>query len=370
MPVLAREPIPTVLVEGEARERGRQHGELAADRVGHSVELYMRRFEHFAGLKARDARRRAESYTEAIAAYDPEILEEIYGIAEGAGCQASDVMAVNCRSELMFGTNAPLECTSFGLQPEITATGRTYVGQNWDWAPEVKASLILLVVKQAPRPTAVLLDEAGMVGRMGMNSAGIALATNTLIAEDSGPGVPYNVLLRGVLNSRSLAEAIGALVRPQRALGANFLLGDGKGQVLDIEASASTVDYIPPANGVVTHGNHFAGTRHRGRDRSLERFPDSLYRECRIRAHFDGLDAPVTEDDMKEALRDSFGRPNAICRSVDPDQEELERIETIASIIMDATEQRLLLAVGPPDRNPYAEHTVAELANGALLTAV
>jgi isopenicillin-N N-acyltransferase-like protein len=370
MPVLATEPIPIVLVEGEARERGRQHGELAGDRVRRSVEGYMRRFEHFAGLKPRVARRRGEAYAESIAAYDPEILEEIYGVAEGADCHAGDLMAVNCRSELMFGSSAPLECTSFGLQPEITATRRTYVGQNWDWAPDVKASLILLVVKQPPRPTAVILDEAGMVGRMGMNSAGIALATNTLIGEDSGTGVPYNVLLRGVLNSRSLAEAIGALVRPPRALGANFLLGDGKGQVLDIEASASTVDYLPPANGLVAHGNHFAGARHCGRDRSLERFPDSLYRECRIRAHFEGLGRPVTEDDMKEALTDAFGHPNAICRSVDPDQDELEQIETIASIILDATERRLLLAVGPPDRNPYAEHTVAELANGAVLAAV
>ena len=361
--------IPVVIVEGEARERGRQHGELAADRVGSNVETYMRRFEHFAGLEPAAARRRAEEYAAAIAAYDAEILEEITGIAEGAGQRLGDVLAVNCRSELMFGPNAPLECTSFGLQPEVTLTGNTYVGQNWDWAPDVKSTLILLVVTQPPRPSVVLLDEAGMVGRMGMNSAGIALATNTLIAEDSGPGVPYNVLLRGVLNGRSMADAIGALVRPSRALGANFLIGDGRGQVLDIEASASCVDYLPPVNGIVVHGNHFAGLRHTGRDRSLERFPDSLYRECRIRASLEGLGRPIGEEDMQEALKDAFGHPNAICRSVDPDQSELEQIETIASIIMDATGGRFLLALGPPDKNAYAEYSVAELTRGATLTA-
>jgi isopenicillin-N N-acyltransferase-like protein len=362
--------ILTVVAEGDARERGRAHGELGAERVARSVETYLRRFEHFAGLKARTARRRAEAYADPIAAYDPDILEEINGIAEGSGCSRADILAVNCRSELMFGSNAPLECTSFGLQPDVTLTGHTYVGQNWDWAPDVKASLILLVVKQPPRPTAVILDEAGMVGRMGMNSAGIALSTNTLIAEDSGPGVPYNVLLRGVLNSRSLAEAIGALVRPQRALGANFLLGDGNGQVLDIEASASTVDYLAPVSGIVTHGNHFAGPRHRGRDRSLERFPDSLYRECRIREHLERVGRPIGEEDMKDALKDAFGHPNAICRSVDPEQDELEQIETIASIIMDATDRRFLLAVGPPDENPYAEYSLAGLEAEAVAAAV
>ena len=361
--------IPVVIAEGEPRERGRQHGGLAAERVGSNIEAYMRRFEHFAGLKPPVARRLAEEYAGAIASYDPDILEEISGIAEGAGHPRSDVLAVNCRSELMFGPNAPLECTSFGLQPEVTLTGHAYVGQNWDWAPDVKSNLILLVVKQSPRPTIVLLDEAGMVGRMGMNSAGIALATNTLIGEDSRPGVPYNVLLRGVLNSRGMSEAIGALVRPSRALGANFLIGDGRGQVLDIEASASRVDYLPPVNGIVVHGNHFAGLRHRGRDYSLERFPDSLYRECRIRARLEDLGRPLGEEDMQDALKDAFGHPNAICRSVDPDQSELEQIETIASIIMDATEGRFLLAIGPPDKNAYTEYSVAELARGATLTA-
>jgi isopenicillin-N N-acyltransferase-like protein len=366
MPLLAQEPIPTVLVEGDARERGRQHGSLAGEQVAGSVAAYMRRFEHFAGLNLEAVRERAEQYAPAIAAYDPEILEEIVGIAEGASCHRSDVLAVNCRSELMFGSNAPLECTSFGLQPEATETGRTYVGQNWDWAPEVKANLVLLVVKQPSRPTAVILDEAGMIGRMGMNSAGIALATNTLIGEESGIGVPYNVLLRGVLNSRTLAQAIGSLVRPVRALGANFLLGDGRGQVLDIEATASTIDYLPPVNGVIVHGNHFAGARHRGRDQSLERFPDSLYRECRIRAYFERLGRLATEDDMEEALRDRFGEPNAICRAVDPDQDPLEQIETIASIIMDPGEQRFRLTVGPPDKSRYGEYSVPALADGAV----
>ena len=41
----------------------------------------------------------------------------------------------------MFGT-APLnECTSFALQPDVTANRHTYVGQNWDWAPDIKETL-------------------------------------------------------------------------------------------------------------------------------------------------------------------------------------------------------------------------------------
>src|SRR5207247_6147187 len=112
-------------------------------------------------------------------------------------------------------------CTSFGLQPSVTANGHTYVGQNWDWAPDVKETLILLVIVQEPRPTVVLLDEAGMIGRMGLNSAGIGMATNTLISEQHQVGVPYNMILRGILNQRTLADAVAAVARPERALSAH-----------------------------------------------------------------------------------------------------------------------------------------------------
>ena len=40
---------------------------------------------------------------------------------------------------------------------------------------------------------------------------------------------------------------------------------------------------------------------------SLERFPDSLYREMRLRAFFDEIDEKITIDDMVAGMRDTFG---------------------------------------------------------------
>jgi isopenicillin-N N-acyltransferase-like protein len=366
MPILGQEPMPICLVEGEARERGRQHGELAREQVGLSVERYMKRFAHFAKLTPNEARRRAAEFAPIIEAYDFELLEEIEGVAEGAGFGRDDLLAVNCRSEVMFGTAPVNECTSFALQPDVTASGHTYVGQNWDWAPDTKETLILLVIKQERRPTIVLLNEAGMVGRMGLNSAGIALSTNTLISEQSQPGVPYNILLRGILNTATMSEAIAALVRPQRAISANYLIAHGHGQALDIEASPVHIDYLAPQSGIITHGNHFTGARLVGRDLSLERFPDSLYRDCRLRDRLERYAPAITEEHIKDALQDSFGDPDAICRHANPTQNKLEQLETVASIIMDPTEQRFLVARGAPDGSDYVEFGVEELAAGRI----
>ncbi len=369
MPIIGNEPIPILLTGGDPHERGRQHGELAQRQVALSVERYMERFQHFAGLRPSEVRAKAAEFAPIIKDYDPDLLEEIAGIADGAGFALEDLLAVNCRSEIMFGTPLP-ECTSFGLQPAATADGHVYIGQNWDWAPDIKETLILLIIEQAPKPTVVLLDEAGMIGRMGFNSAGIGLATNTLISEQWQFGVPYNILLRGILNQVKMADAIAAVVRPVRALSANYLIGDADGQTINIEASPVHIDHLAPEAGIIAHGNHFDGARLRGRDLSLERFPDSLYRSCRLRDQLNAHDGGLTIANIQDALRDGFGKPHAIARDADPSQGPFEQLETVASLIVDVTARRFFLAGGAPDRYPYFEFELDSLLAGNLsLTA-
>ncbi len=363
MPLLSSAPVPVIAVSGAPRERGRQHGELLRERVRLGVDRYMERFAHFSKLTRDQAREAARAFVAPIEAYDVDILDEIVGIAEGAELPFEDVLAMNCRSELMFVAQRP-ECSSFALQPSVTADGHTYVGQNWDWAPDIAETIAVVLIKQEPdKPNVLLLDEAGIVGRMGLNSAGIGLCTNTLIA-DQGPaeGVPYNVLLRGVLNQRRLDSAIGALIRPRRAICANYLIGDAAGQTMDIEIAPSGFDYIPPRDGVITHGNHFAGGRLGLNDRTVEKWPDSLYRECRLRQLLEVHTPRITVEHMQEALRDSFGYPNAISRHADADQGRFDQLQTIASIIVDCNDRECWIAFGPPDEAGYEHHTLDALA--------
>jgi isopenicillin-N N-acyltransferase like protein len=368
MPLLATDPPPLVCVSGTPRERGRQHGELLRDRVGLGVERYMGRFAHFAGLTRAEARTAALSFAAPIEAYDAEILDELAGIAEGAGLPFEDVLAMNCRSELMFGF-AGAECSSFALQPTVTADGHTYVGQNWDWAPDISETIAVIVIRQEPdKPDVLLLDEAGIVGRMGLNSAGIGLCTNTLIADQGPPeGVPYNVLLRGVLNQRRLDDAIGALIRPLRAICANYVIGDAGGQTIDVELAPREFDYLPPQDGLITHGNHFAGGRLRLNDRTVEKWPDSLYRECRLRQMLAARAPDIRVEHMQEALRDGYGHPNAISRHADPSQERLDRLQTIASILVDCDDRECWIAFGPPDEAPYEHFTLDALVRETIL---
>jgi isopenicillin-N N-acyltransferase-like protein len=361
MPIVSTDPVPILRTGGDPRERGREHGALAGERIERGISRYMERFRHFSGFDRQAAREEALRYVDPILEYDPEIVDEIRGVAEGAAVPFADVLAMNCRSELMFASARIMECSSFALQPSVTADQHTYVGQNWDWAPDISETIILLFIGQEdPKPDILLLDEAGIVGRMGLNSAGIGLCTNTLISDFRQHGVPYNVLLRGVLNHQGLDGAIAALVRPARAIPANFVIGDGRGQTIDIEVAPREFDYIYPTDGIITHGNHFSGTRMRLKDVSVEKWPDSLYRECRIRDVLQPHSGEISVETMQEALRDRFGFPNSVSRHADPEQGEFDQLETIASIIIDCTDRQCWIAVGPPDRTAYAEYAIAD----------
>jgi hypothetical protein len=91
---------PIIEVSGSAHERGRMHGEIARERVVRSLSHYAHLFE-FCGIGWDEARRRAGAYRNAIGALDASLLEEIDGIAAGAGRKPDEILALNARTELL-----------------------------------------------------------------------------------------------------------------------------------------------------------------------------------------------------------------------------------------------------------------------------
>ena len=91
---------PSVETTGSAFERGRQHGKQAKQRVLRSVATYARLFA-YCGMDWRDAQRRAAPYRDVIGGFDAALLEEIEGIAAGAGRKTDEILALNARTEIL-----------------------------------------------------------------------------------------------------------------------------------------------------------------------------------------------------------------------------------------------------------------------------
>jgi isopenicillin-N N-acyltransferase-like protein len=351
---------PFVEVSGSPYERGAAHGRFARNQIASGLELYRDLFSYYGHLSWNAALATARRYGPIIESANPHAYGEIVGIADGSGRALEEILALNCRSELLWQEDerinpAAMQCTSFGLAVGEGDERRVFVGQNWDWLTEARENTILLGILQEPYPAILLLTEAGMIGRLGINAAGLALATNTLISSRPGLGVPYNVLLRGILNGHSVEEAVALVSGSNRAVAANYLVGDASGAVVDLETSPEAHGLIEPHTGVVTHANNFRIRGLADSDRGGQLLPDSERRYCRLEALLTRCLPAPTVDDMQHALSDHEGLPSAICRHQDAARPWQEQIITAASIVMDLQENRVWVASGQPCSTPYEE---------------
>src|SRR5215475_12004396 len=266
---------PHIRVAGSAEQRGRQYGEQARDRVRRSVSAYREVFAELAGWEWDTVRAEAAKFQAPIAAFGPQYLAEMRGIAEGAGLDFGDVLAINVRTEVMFAAKArqaaastgpartgPAECSAFAVAPAPGRAGPTLLGQNWDWLPHTAETVVVLEVRQDDAPDFVTVVEAGLLAKTGMNAAGLGLVTNAMVTDaDLGePGLPYHVLLRAMFDCATVAEALRVLASGPRSSSANYLLAHASGTAVNIEAAPGDFTRLYPLypeDGVLRHTNHF-----------------------------------------------------------------------------------------------------------------
>ena len=335
-------------------ERGRALGAATGLRIRGSIEVYAETFAHYTGLEWPDVRVRAERFRAPIEAYDREIAREIEGLAAGASVPVEDILAINARSEIMFGLKVtpPPECTSFYVGPAASADGHVLLGQNWDWRTRTAATTILAEVSQGSRPAFVMLAEAGLVGKIGFNAAGVGVVVNVLISDiDRGdPGVPVHVVLRGILNAPTLEDAVAAVLRARRSASANYLIASATGHAVDVETGPGGVEHVyiaHPEKDLLAHSNHFACGIGFG-DASVGEWTDSPVRLETMRSRLEGAHGVLTRAALPQLLSDHTAFPNGVCRHPDPTNHEVERSSTVASWIVDLTEQTASVCAGPP----------------------
>ena len=376
---------PRITVEGGPRERGRQYGEAARERVERSVEAYREVFAHYAGWDWARVREEAAGFRAPIEAHGSKPMEEIRGIAEGAGVDELDVLAINVRTEVMFSATArdadggdvkrlPPECSSFAALPARTG-GRTLAGQNCDWLVHSSATTVVLEAHQDEGPDFVTVVEAGLLAKAGMSSSGIALCTNALVTDaDRGrPGVPYHVLLRSILDAETISDALVTILRAERSSSANFLLVDEDGVALDVEAAPgdfSRAFLVYPERGLLLHTNHFLSPRFDGRDVSLWAMPDSPFRLARLREIVAEREEPLDVEALAGVLADHATHPLGVCCHPDPRLAEVEQAATVASVIMEPAARRMWVADGNPCTAEWEELDLSDaLAKGSRLRA-
>jgi isopenicillin-N N-acyltransferase-like protein len=371
---------PRVRVSGGPRERGRQYGEQTRERVRRSVEAYAAVFDYYAHIGWEAARAAAAPFAGAIEAYEPKYLEELHGIAEGAGLDLGDVLALNLRTEIMYARRAsgspgtaPARdgCSSVAVLPRASVNGHTLLGQNWDWLIHSWDTTIVLEAEQDEGPDFVTVVEAGLLAKTGMNAAGLGLVTNTIVSDrDVGAlGVPYHVCLRSLLDAEDIVDALARLQRATRSSSANYLLASSDGLAVNVESTPGDATHLlldQPTDGLLTHTNHFVSPRFDGLDAGLALMPDSFFRLQRLDETVRGAAvgmapaAGVAPAGLQRVFADHAGHPYGVCSHPDAVSPPVDQSATIASVIMDLDERILWLADGNPCEAAYRELDYAD----------
>lgn len=358
---------PRIRVSGDPYERGRRYGEAARDRVHRSKVGYQEAFARAAGWSWEQAVAAAAPLESAIAAVFPAYIEEMRGLADGAGLDFADVLTMNARTEVMWAATArraeamraaqARECSAFALLPGRTAERHTVIGQTWDWLVHCFDTVVVLEVEQDDAPNYVTVVEAGLLAKTSMNSSGLAVATNALVtsADCGAPGLPYHVVLRALADCHSLTDAVNVVQCHRRSSSANYLLAHRDGLAIDLETAPGDYSQVYPhlpVGGGLVHTNHFLASLRDVRDVSIYAMADSLVRFQRIRAAILEAGEPATIDSLHGALCDHADYPNSVCCHPDPRQAAGERWSTITSVIMDLDARTMWLSDGNPCEYP------------------
>jgi isopenicillin-N N-acyltransferase-like protein len=362
---VAQRTIPLIEISGGPRDRGRMHGEAARDEIARALAYYGDAFGQATGLGWAGVVARARQWRPIAEQAAPHLLDEIDGIADGAGVTPDDILALNARGEIVrshdsdFTTMAADGCSSFALLPEATADRHVYCGQNWDWRIGMADTTVVLRIVQPPKPTVIMQVEAGQLGRHGVNSAGIALNGNGLDGRfGTPPGLPQPFLRRLILDSATYYDALRVPFARHQHIASNLLFTHRDGFALDVEATPENHRWGYPTDGVLVHGNHYQyGIPPSLASTYRPSSPDSLYRVPRIEAGMrharDAAGADGVHKVVRDTMSDHFGHPYGVCQHEDESLEPVYRGKTVMHSLVDLTAGEYRIISGQPCEGDY-----------------
>ncbi|KAL8951072.1 MAG: hypothetical protein Q9222_002912 [Ikaeria aurantiellina] len=325
-----------IYCHGTPYETGFQHGQAAESEIARGIHFYKQLFLETNKLSWEQVCDIAQKFSQPLAKKWPEYNDEIQGVADGAGLPFTSILALNVRTEIAFGMFSD-GCTALSWKD----ADMNILAQNWDWQQEQSANLIRLRIQQVGKPNIDMITEAGIIGKIGLNSSGVGVCLNAIRAKGVDfDRLPCHLALRRCLDSHSRAEAVAALQSSGVGSSCHILVADSTGGV-GLECSSVDIALIPMSEkGVVIHTNHFLG-EHPGVKEDVQ-LKDSKARLERIQQLVEGS-KPIPNSIVR-MLEDEDGFPTSINRQRTDDSS----IATLFSIVMDLAGTSASVRIGRP----------------------
>ncbi len=235
-------------LKGTPYEMGYQHGALLRDEIRELVRFL---FEvkakqatiELGGLKLLDPKRAIAGIAATQKKYIPErFLDELRGLADGAGMDLQDITAANFIPEMFH-------CSGFALSGSATRDGTLYHGRILDYGCDwrLQEHAVVLVAEPEGKIPFVNVTYAGFIGSVtGMNERQVSIGEMGGRGLGHWDGVPMALLVRIALEEAPDLDAAVAVFRDHpRTCEYYYVIADGKTrQAVGMEASWDTFGVV------------------------------------------------------------------------------------------------------------------------------
>ncbi|KZT54897.1 AAT-domain-containing protein [Calocera cornea HHB12733] len=328
--------------KGTPREIGLEHGAKAARQIKSGIEYYKLQFGRTSALTWPEVCNTAMKFDPQLQERYPWLREEMQAIADSAGVQYPEILALNFRQEIIFGLYAD-GCTSLAWK----TTETSFLAQNWDWMIEQKENIIVLNIDAPGKPRMSMGTEAGIIGKIGdgtgLNSSGVGVCANGIrVRGVDYNGTPVHICRRLILESETRDEAIAKIEKYGTAASGHMLVGDATGCISLECTTKGIIKLHPDGKGRLLHTNHLL-VKHEGTYDNLW-LKDSPVRLERLTELANQLGRNPSEAQIAELFKDEHNLPYAVNRMAD----EKDPAETLFNIIMDLTKATAIFKFGRP----------------------
>lgn len=348
---MSAESFRQITIEGNAQQRGFSYGQQLGRQILQVIEVYRELWQRDDAeiLSRADRYRRLlrENADTRLKEYSVEIDNIAEAIRDSFRHDFNPLWlyALNARTELL--SLSADECTAIYFRPTAL------LGQNWDWAECFEKLAILLTIVPDEGPTIWTLTEPGIIGKVGMNSAGVGVCLNILrcsgmtVACDSVAGLPVHITLRMILESPSLEAARQVLQSHRIDTVSNILVGDATGNCFDVEFAGSEQNWLPCAENTTFHTNHYCCESARCHNEPFESKLQSSYARFDRTSELLANNSDFSLARMKSVLLDQTGLLPIHRRYEEyPGFPRQHKVGTVATILMDLKQRSLKLQRG------------------------
>jgi isopenicillin-N N-acyltransferase-like protein len=277
----------------------------------------------------------------------PQYVDELEGIAEGALVSFEEIFLSMC--EELWESAAWKGCTDMAARGRATKDGSTLIAHTNDLLPRAEENLVILKVQAGDEPEFLGISSGGIAISAGFNAAGVSLTGNQLDNNDIRPGVPRLLVVRAILASRHLSEAMDHCLLPQRASSYNNVLADNSGEVYCMEGSATDCEPIYIEGDILAHANHYVSPSMRHFEADRNSISNSVLRHNRAMRLLHENYGQLTPELFQKLLGDHAGYPTSICKHG-------KETMTVFSIVIQLEQLRAWIGLGRACETEYFEY--------------